>query len=172
MAAGSKERPPMLAPGNYAQWTSRFMRYVDTKPNKDQLKQGIKKHPYILTQLVTLEVSTEEEDIDALLDEESEILHSIEELFSKKKSLIPINPMDQEKTTFTCPFGTFAYMQMSFSLCNAPATFQSSFANCLNNLDKMLQRCKDANLVLNLEKCRFMVKEGIVLGDKVSDAGL
>ncbi|GJT87519.1 reverse transcriptase domain-containing protein [Tanacetum coccineum] len=106
--------------------------------------------------------------------------------------------MDQEKTTFTCPFGTYAYRRMSFGLCNAPTTFQrymlaifhdmieesvevfmndffvfgSSFDYCLNKLDKMLQRCKDAHLVLNWEKCHFMVKEGIVLGHKVSEAGL
>ncbi|GJZ38897.1 reverse transcriptase domain-containing protein [Tanacetum coccineum] len=85
---------------------------------------------------------------------------------------IPIDPNDQEKTTFTCPFGTYAYRRMPFSLCNAPTTFQrcmlaifhdmieesvkvfmddfsvfgNSFDTCLNNLDKMLQRCEDANL--------------------------
>ncbi|CAM8944085.1 unnamed protein product [Rhodiola kirilowii] len=37
---------------------------------------------------------------------------------------IPIAPEDQEKTTFTCPFGTFAFRRMSFGLCNAPGTFQ------------------------------------------------
>ena len=37
---------------------------------------------------------------------------------------IVIAPEDQEKTTFTCPFGTFAYRRMPFGLCNAPATFQ------------------------------------------------
>ncbi|GJW05684.1 putative reverse transcriptase domain-containing protein [Tanacetum coccineum] len=37
---------------------------------------------------------------------------------------IPIAPEDQEKTTFTCPYGTFAYKRMPFRLCNAPATFQ------------------------------------------------
>nr|GEW43254.1 protein NYNRIN-like [Tanacetum cinerariifolium] len=52
------------------------------------------------------------------------------------------------------------------------SVFGNSFDNCLNNLDKMLQRCKDANLVLSWEKCHFMVKEGIVLGQKVSGAGL
>ncbi|GKB26890.1 reverse transcriptase domain-containing protein [Tanacetum coccineum] len=111
---------------------------------------------------------------------------------------IPIDPNDQEKTTFTCPFGTYAYRRMPFRLCNAPATFQrcmlaifhdmieesvevfmddfSVFGNsldtCLNNLDKMLQRCKDAHLVPNWEKCHFMVKEGIMLGHKVSSAEL
>ncbi|GKD38989.1 reverse transcriptase domain-containing protein [Tanacetum coccineum] len=52
------------------------------------------------------------------------------------------------------------------------SVFGNSFDNCLKNLDKMLQRCKDAHLVLNWEKCHFMVKEGIVLGHKVSGAGL
>ena len=36
---------------------------------------------------------------------------------------VPVDPEDQEKTTFTCPFGTFAYRRMPFGLCNAPATF-------------------------------------------------
>ena len=39
-------------------------------------------------------------------------------------SQIPVSKDDQEKTTFTCPFGTFAYRRMPFGLCNAPATFQ------------------------------------------------
>nr|GEW91137.1 reverse transcriptase domain-containing protein [Tanacetum cinerariifolium] len=52
------------------------------------------------------------------------------------------------------------------------SVFGNSFYHYLNNLDKMLQRCKDAHLVLNWEKCYFMVKEGIVLGYKVSEAGL
>ncbi|GJV03402.1 reverse transcriptase domain-containing protein [Tanacetum coccineum] len=50
--------------------------------------------------------------------------------------------------------------------------FGDSFDKFLNNLDKMIQRCKDAHLILNWEKCHFMVKEGIVLGHKVSSAGL
>nr|GEW99749.1 reverse transcriptase domain-containing protein [Tanacetum cinerariifolium] len=107
---------------------------------------------------------------------------------------IPIDPFDQEKTTFTCPYRTFAYRRMPFGLCNAPGTFQrcmlaifhdmvkktmeifmddfsvfgNSFENCLSRLDKMLQRCEDTNLSLNWEKSHFMVKEGIVLGHKIS----
>ena len=39
-------------------------------------------------------------------------------------SQIHVSAKDQSKTTFTCPFGTFAYRRMPFGLCNAPATFQ------------------------------------------------
>ena len=109
---------------------------------------------------------------------------------------ISIAPEDQEKTTFTCPFGTFSFRRMSFGLCNAPATFQrwmmsifsdlaeevmdifmddftmygSSFENLLHNLGTVLHRCKDKNLALNWEKFHFMVKEGIVLEHKISIA--
>ncbi|GJW69464.1 DNA-directed DNA polymerase [Tanacetum coccineum] len=43
---------------------------------------------------------------------------------------IPIAPEDQEKTTFTCPYGTFAYKRMPFRLCNAPASFQHCMTAC------------------------------------------
>ncbi|GJX12250.1 reverse transcriptase domain-containing protein [Tanacetum coccineum] len=46
--------------------------------------------------------------------------------------------------------------------------FRDSFSSCLSHLDKMLKRCEDTNLVLNWEKCHFMVKEGIILGHKIS----
>ncbi|GJZ64294.1 reverse transcriptase domain-containing protein [Tanacetum coccineum] len=52
------------------------------------------------------------------------------------------------------------------------SVFRVSFSSCLSNLDKMLKRCEDTNLVLNWEKCRFMVKEGIVLGHKISKSGI
>ncbi|GKE24921.1 reverse transcriptase domain-containing protein [Tanacetum coccineum] len=48
------------------------------------------------------------------------------------------------------------------------SVFEDSFSSCLSHLDKILKRCEDTNLVLNWEKCHFMVKEGIVLGHKIS----
>nr|GEY29685.1 reverse transcriptase domain-containing protein [Tanacetum cinerariifolium] len=107
---------------------------------------------------------------------------------------IPIDPKDQEKTMFTCPYGIFAYKRMPFGLCNAPGTFQrcmmaifhdmreqtmeifmddfsvfgNSFSTCLTNLEKMLKRCEYTKQALNWEKRHFMVKEGIVLGHKIS----
>ncbi|GJZ98640.1 putative reverse transcriptase domain-containing protein, partial [Tanacetum coccineum] len=124
---------------------------------------------------------------------------------NEKNELIPtryfqilIDPQDQEKTTFTCPYGTFTYRRMPFGLCNAPDTFQrciiaifhdmikktkevfmddfsvfgDSFDSCLSNLEKMLKQCEDTNLVLNWEKCHFMCREGIVLGHKISKSGI
>ncbi|GJW82067.1 reverse transcriptase domain-containing protein [Tanacetum coccineum] len=109
---------------------------------------------------------------------------------------IPIDPHNQEKITFTCPYGTFAYRRMPFGLLQLqPGSFQgvfmmaifhdmiektmkvfmddfsvfgNSFGNCLSRVDKMLQRCEDTNLCLNWKKSHFMVKEGIVLGHKIS----
>ncbi|GKA60725.1 reverse transcriptase domain-containing protein [Tanacetum coccineum] len=75
---------------------------------------------------------------------------------------IPIDPMDQEKTTFTCPCGTYAYRRMPFGLCNAPATFQRCMLAIFHD---MIEEFVE-------EKCHFMVKEGIMLGHKVSGAGL
>ena len=52
------------------------------------------------------------------------------------------------------------------------SVYGSSFEDCLKNLETVLQRCQDKNLVLNWEKCHFMVTEGIVLEHKISAAGL
>ncbi|GJV98947.1 hypothetical protein Tco_1554199 [Tanacetum coccineum] len=52
------------------------------------------------------------------------------------------------------------------------SVFGNSFSTCLSNLEKMLKRCEDTNLALNWEKSHFMVKEGIVLGHKISKKGI
>ncbi|RVW72073.1 Retrovirus-related Pol polyprotein from transposon 17.6 [Vitis vinifera] len=121
------------------------------------------------------------------------IIYSISDI-----TWIEIALEDQQKTTFTCPFGTYEYRRMPFSLCNAPATFQrcmlsifsdmverimevfmddltiygEDFGSCLSNLETILQRCIEKNLVLNWEKCYFMVEKDIVLGHVVSSKGI
>ena len=88
---------------------------------------------------------------------------------------ISIVPEDQEKTTFTCPYGTFALKRMTFGFCNAPTKFKrcmmsifsdmvedtievflddfsvvgESFEGCLSHLSEVFKRCEDYNLVLN-----------------------
>ena len=95
---------------------------------------------------------------------------------------------DQEKTTFTCPFGTFSFRKMPFGLCNAPGAFQwcmmgifsdiikkimeifmddfsvfgDSYEGCLENLRWALEICEEKNLVLNWEKNHFMVTKDCV----------
>ncbi|GKC29766.1 retrovirus-related pol polyprotein from transposon TNT 1-94 [Tanacetum coccineum] len=60
MAAGSKDRPPMLGPGRYSQWRSRFLRYIDTKPNGEGLRKSILSGPYVpSTVLVQVVAATE-----------------------------------------------------------------------------------------------------------------
>nr|GEU60632.1 reverse transcriptase domain-containing protein [Tanacetum cinerariifolium] len=96
------------------------------------------------------------------------------------------------------PYRTFANRRMPFGLCNAPGTFQrcmiaifhdmiektmevfmddflvfgNSFQSYLSHLEKMLKRCEDTHACLNWEKSHFMVKEGIVLGHKISKEGI
>lgn len=52
------------------------------------------------------------------------------------------------------------------------SVFGKSFKKCMDNLDMVLTRCEERNLVLNWDKCHFMVKEGIVWGHKISSIGL
>ena len=111
---------------------------------------------------------------------------------------IEIAVEDQEKTTITCPFGTYAYRRMPIVLCNASATFQRcmlsifsdlveriievymdditvygrSFEECLINLETVLHRCILKNLVLNWEQCHFMVNQGIVPGHIILENGI
>ncbi|GJU48712.1 reverse transcriptase domain-containing protein, partial [Tanacetum coccineum] len=159
-----------------------------------------------------------EEYFDALFDEGSEILYSIEGTILKEKLFAEFDEFmamniegnsESESDTKEPPFKKITFntdYKIKTSLKAPPSDFElkplpdnleymlaifhdlieesvevfmddfsvfgNSFDNCLNNLDKMIQHCKDANLVLNWEKCHFMVKEGIVLGHKVSSAGL
>nr|GEY26109.1 DNA-directed DNA polymerase [Tanacetum cinerariifolium] len=73
---------------------------------------------------------------------------------------IPIDPKDQEKTMFTCPYGTFSYKSMPFGLCNAPGTFQRCMMAIFHD---MIEKTMESH---------FMVKEGIVLGHKISKKGI
>ncbi|GJW82963.1 reverse transcriptase domain-containing protein [Tanacetum coccineum] len=112
--------------------------------------------------------------------------------------LDPIDPMVKKRQHSHGPYGTFAYRRIAFWAMHAPgniprcmmaifhdmiektmevfmddfSVFGDSFSTCLSHLEKMLKRCEDTNLSLNWEKSHFMVKEGIVLGHKISKSGL
>ncbi|GJS46043.1 hypothetical protein Tco_0596164 [Tanacetum coccineum] len=134
-------------------------------PNQEDYSPGIQKDLKVVEpKKSSLEYATSYEPKSNVLGKHSEI-RGIDQSFVTQVSLeddygtdhptskegyfqIPIDPKDQEKTTFTCPYGTFAYRH------------------------RMLKRCEDTKLALNWEKSHFMVKEGIVLGHKISRKGI
>jgi hypothetical protein len=111
---------------------------------------------------------------------------------------IKIAPQDQDKTTFTIPWGTFAYQVLPFGLCNAPTTFLravigifsdmvndcmeifmdeftpygTDFDESLSNLEKVLKICIQYHLSLSTEKCHMMMSKGVLLGHFISYAGI
>ena len=111
---------------------------------------------------------------------------------------IQISPEDQDKTTLSCPWGTFAYRVLPFGLCNAPTTFQRAILNifsylinegfevymddftpygddfepALQTLEKVLQRCIATRLYLSHEKCHMMMTKGLILGHYILAAGM
>nr|GEW00631.1 reverse transcriptase domain-containing protein [Tanacetum cinerariifolium] len=66
----------------------------------------------------------------------------------------------------------FAYKRILFGLCNAPGTFQRCMMAIFHDMIEKRWRCEDTKLALNWEKSHFMVKEGIVLGHKISKKGI
>nr|GFA43154.1 reverse transcriptase domain-containing protein [Tanacetum cinerariifolium] len=80
---------------------------------------------------------------------------------------IPIDPRDQEKTTFTCPYEMFAYRRMPFGLCNAQRTFQRCMLAIFHDMVE-----KTIEVFMDDFSSHFMVKEGIVLGHRISKNGI
>ncbi|GJR48298.1 reverse transcriptase domain-containing protein [Tanacetum coccineum] len=77
---------------------------------------------------------------------------------------IPIDPQDQEKTTFTCPYGTFAYRRMPFGLCNAPGTFQRCMMAIFHDMiEKTMEVFMDDFSVFgdSFDSCQKISKSGI-----------
>ncbi|GJT37482.1 retrovirus-related pol polyprotein from transposon TNT 1-94 [Tanacetum coccineum] len=77
MAAGSKERPPMLGPGRYSQWRSRFLRYLDTKSNGEYLRKCIFEGPYTPTSVLIAAVEAAENIQPVAAHEEAETIHNM-----------------------------------------------------------------------------------------------
>ncbi|GJS89913.1 retrovirus-related pol polyprotein from transposon TNT 1-94 [Tanacetum coccineum] len=83
MAVGSRDCPPMLATGRYAQWQSRFMRYVDTKPNGEALRKCILQGPYKLSNTIILGQRTTDESIEV---PERTVVETFSNIFHKNKA--------------------------------------------------------------------------------------
>ncbi|GKC26006.1 reverse transcriptase domain-containing protein [Tanacetum coccineum] len=162
----------------------------NTKSKTDEEEPHFKKITFNTNCLI--KTSLEEPPSDLELKPLSDHL---EYVFLEEPSFLPViissHLSEQNKILFIQ--SPIALRRMPFSLCNDAATFQSCMLAIFHDMieeyvevftddfsifrnsfdkDKMLQHCKDANLVLNWEKCHFMNKEEIVLGHKVFGAGL
>ncbi|GJU28254.1 hypothetical protein Tco_1166875 [Tanacetum coccineum] len=83
MAAGLRDRPPMLATRRYAQWRSRFLRYIDTRPNGDTSRKCILEGPYTQTIVTTPVVSAIE---DSLVVPEQTTVETVMNMTPKNKA--------------------------------------------------------------------------------------
>ncbi|RVW22012.1 Retrovirus-related Pol polyprotein from transposon 17.6 [Vitis vinifera] len=79
---------------------------------------------------------------------------------------IEIDVEDQEKTTFTCPFGTYAYRRMPFDLCNAPATFQRCMLSIFSDMVERIMEVFMDDITI------YGIQQGIVLGHIISKQGI
>ncbi|GJZ48770.1 hypothetical protein Tco_0602960, partial [Tanacetum coccineum] len=83
METGLKDRPPMLATERYAQWQSRFMRYVDTKPSGDSLRKCILQGPYKLSTVI---IPSQPATDDSLTVEEQTVVETFLNITPKNKA--------------------------------------------------------------------------------------
>ncbi|GJT51913.1 hypothetical protein Tco_0978070 [Tanacetum coccineum] len=156
MAAGSKDRPPMLGPGRYSQWRSRFLRYIDTKPNGEGLRKSILSGPYVPSTVLVQAVAATEDDIYSTVDAcktANEMWIAIERLQQGES----LNVQDV-KTNLFWEFGKFtsrdgesmeSYYSRFYKLMNEltrnnlqVTTMQVEMFNFFNNFTKWSRFCK------------------------------
>ncbi|GKD20091.1 hypothetical protein Tco_1221794 [Tanacetum coccineum] len=112
MAAGSKDRPPMLGPGRYSQWHSRFLRYLDTKSNGEYLRKCIFEGPYMPTNVLIAAVEAAEKKDSSQQGLEFLFSPLLEEYYNPTYGLTEENNNDQapnasfQEAEFINPFCT------------------------------------------------------------------
>nr|GFA39382.1 reverse transcriptase domain-containing protein [Tanacetum cinerariifolium] len=154
--------------------------FLNDDPSLPPLTQG-KYLPQVRKELKIYEAKNDKSSIDeppeikledlpphleyAFLEGEDKLPVIIKDLsVEEKAALIKVLKSHKQAIAWKL-FGVKVFMD-DFSV------FGNSFETCLSHLEKMLKRCEDTNLFLNWEKSHFMVKEGIVLGHKISKNGV
>nr|GEW67921.1 retrovirus-related Pol polyprotein from transposon 17.6 [Tanacetum cinerariifolium] len=145
--------------------------FLNDDPSLPPPTQG-KYLPQVRKELKICKAKNDKSSIDEPLEvEHKDLPPHLEYAFLEgdDKLLSNSHPKDQENTTFTCPYRTFAYRRMPFGLCNAPSTFQRCMMAIFHD---MIKKMMEVFMDDFLEKSHFMVKEGIVLGHKISKNGI
>nr|GEV15988.1 reverse transcriptase domain-containing protein [Tanacetum cinerariifolium] len=168
--------PPSVKTGDLKQVDATMTKPLIEKPPELELKELPSHLEYAFLKgtdklLVIISKELKDEEKSALLKVLKSYKRAIAWKISDIKdgfsrySQISIDPQDQEKTTFTCLYGPFAYRRMPFGLCNAPGTFQKCMMAIFHD---MIEKTIEVFMDDFSEKCHFMVKEGTVLGHKIS----
>ncbi|GJZ59583.1 retrovirus-related pol polyprotein from transposon TNT 1-94 [Tanacetum coccineum] len=150
MAAGSKDRPPMLGPGRYSQWRSCFLRYIDTKINGEGLKKYILNGPYVPTSVLIQAVPEAEDEIYSTVDAcntANEMWIAIERLQQGES----LNVQDV-KTNLFWEFGKFTfYEEIDEKELEAHYSYMAKIQEVDQNAAKYVdERATLANLIANL----------------------
>ncbi|GJU38539.1 hypothetical protein Tco_1191496 [Tanacetum coccineum] len=141
MVAGSKERPPMLASGSCAQWKSQFMIYVDTKPNRELLKQTIYKGPYIMTEITHPETP---EDGDRLMNGiENDIYFTIYACPHTKEMWIAIERLQQGESINIQDVKTKLFWEFGKFTSRDGESIESYYTRFYKIMNKMQQKNLD-----------------------------
>nr|GFA07380.1 hypothetical protein [Tanacetum cinerariifolium] len=137
MAAGSRDRLPMLAMGRYAQWQSRFMRYIDTRPNGDALRKSILQGPYKLSIVI---IPAQPITDDSLVVDEQTVLEILSNISPENKA-----HYDAEKEGFSKEYEKpkrakdYTYQKEKMLLCKQAekgVSLQSEQADWLEDTDE------------------------------------
>nr|GFC73098.1 hypothetical protein [Tanacetum cinerariifolium] len=141
MEAGSKDRPPMLAPGNYIQWKSRIKRYIDTKPNRELIHFCLTNPPYELGWKDKFVLDSEGNPTTAT----QQVLNACEmwKVIERLKQGESINVQDLETNLFW-EFGKFTSLDGE-----SLESYYSRFYKLMNGLTR--NQCKVTNHQVNFQ---------------------
>nr|GEZ08159.1 retrovirus-related Pol polyprotein from transposon TNT 1-94 [Tanacetum cinerariifolium] len=196
MAAGSRDHPPMLAAGRYPQWRSRFLRYIDTRPNSEALKKCILSGPYKPTTVLVQVVEATDDSptipehttslltkshYEGLVKKKTKVItdlnlreeHDIEKMLSMEKQLKFLNEIVYKRSQ---SIQTIHMMAPKVKECDCIAQKLSKQTESVSKKvhTELLQRFAKVekhliSLEIALQKCKEQVKNDTVCNEKASN---
>nr|GEY16721.1 hypothetical protein [Tanacetum cinerariifolium] len=145
MEAGSKDRPPMLAPGNYVQWKSRIKRYIDTKLNHELIYYCLENPPYELGRK-DKEVPTSEGRID------NDIYSTVDACLNACEMWKAIERLKQDESINVQDLETNMYWEFGKFTSQDGESLESYYSRFYKMMNKLIRnQCKVTNHQVNVQ---------------------